>query len=343
LAALEKIKMDHGIILNFGVLSTASVNEYAFLPVIKRIPGAKLVAVASRDAERARVYAKKNGILRSYGDYDSLLSDADIDCIYIPLPISMHAEWSVKAMEAGKHVLCEKPVAANEAEARAIAEKVKETGAIFAEAFHYRYHPLAECVEKLVRGGEIGEVTNVFAQFGIPLPDRGKVQFRPDLAGGALLDIGCYPVSFSRWIAVCDEAVVVKATAKMTSTGVDGSMRADLKFKNGITAKIGCSLIELMPMSAFIRGTKGSISILAPFTPAFYAGPVLVGVYAMILQQGIRIRNIRVTRALTYQRQLESFCDCVRSGSSPLTNADEAVVNMRLIDAIYNKAGVSRL
>lgn len=326
--------------LRFGILSTASVNEYAFLPVIKKIDGAELAAIASRNIKTAQSYAEKNGIPKTYGDYASLVADPEIDCVYIPLPVSMHAEWSVKAMEAGKHVLCEKPVTANAAEAITVAEKVKETGVTFAEAFHYRCHPLAERIEELVRGGEIGEVREIYAQFGIPLPDRSKVQFKRELAGGALLDIGCYPVSFSRWIAGCDEARVTKAKAKMTSSGVDGTIRATLEFENGVTAKIAGSLIELIPMSAFIRGSEGSISILMPFNPAVYVGPALINLYILILQQGLKVRSIRVPSTTTYHCQLEKFCVCVRNGTTPITSADEGVANMRLIDAIYEKVGI---
>jgi predicted dehydrogenase len=326
--------------LKFGILSTASVNEYAFLPEIKKVPCAELTAVASRNLKKAAAYAAKHGIPEAYGDYDTLLSHADIDCVYIPLPASMHAKWSIRALEAGKHVLCEKPAAANADEARAVAAKVKETGKIFAEAFHYRYHPLAAKIEEIVRSGGVGQVKDIYAVHGVPLLDRNKVQFKPELAGGALLDIGCYPVSFARWIAACDEAKVLSARAEMTRSGVDGTMHANLLFANGIRAAIHCSLVRYMPMSARIRGSEGVIYVLSPFTPAMYAGRFTVDVYVLIHRRGLRVRNIRVPSKTSYFCQLETFCDAVRGGEQPVTNADEAVANMQLIDAIYEKAGL---
>ena len=329
-------------ILKFGILSTASVNSYSFLPVIKKVAGAKLVAIASRDPEVASRYAARHGITKSYGGYAALLADPQIDCVYIPLPVSMHAEWSIRALEAGKHVLCEKPVAANMAEALAIAETVKKTRLTFAEAFHYRYHPLASRVEGIVRSGDIGEIRKITAVFGTFLPDKNKVQFKPELAGGALLDVGCYPVSFTRWIADCDTARVVAAHAEMIRSGVDGTTRATLEFENGVKAKIHCSLIKLIPMSALIRGTKGDLFILSPFSPSVAVGPLLFNTHLLILRCGRKIRSIRVPSGLTYHCQLVSFCEAVRSGRQPITNAEEGVANMRLIDAIFQKAGVRK-
>ncbi len=326
--------------LRFGILSTASVNEYAFLPEIKRVPCAELVAVASRDLKRAAAYAAKHGIPEAFGDYETLLARDDVDCIYIPLPASMHAEWTIRALEAGKHVLCEKPATANAVEARAVAAKVKETGRIYAEAFHYRYHPLAAKIEEIVRSGGVGQVKHIFAVHGVPLLDRKKVQFRPELAGGALLDIGCYPVNFARWIAACDDAEVISVRADATRSGVDGTMRAKLRFANGIEASVTGSLVRYMPMSARIRGTEGELYVLSPFTPAMYAGPVTLDLYAMIHRRGARVRNIRVETKTSYYCQLEAFCNAVRDGVQPPTGADEAVANMQLIDAIYEKAGM---
>jgi predicted dehydrogenase len=326
--------------LKFGILSTASVNDYAFLTPVKKVADAELVAIASRDLKRAADYAAKHGIPQAYGDYDRLLAVPEIDCVYIPLPVSMHSEWSIRAMDAGKHVLCEKPVASNADEARAIAAKVKASGKIFAEAFHYRYHPLAARVGEIVRSGGIGEVKHIFASFGVPLFDKNRVQFKKELAGGSLLDIGCYPVSFSRWIAGCSEATVVSARPELTKSGVDGSMKAKLKFANGVTADIHGSLVKYLPMAARIKGSKGEIDIVSPFMPAAQTGNFVIDVYVMIHREGFRVHNIRVPSITSYHAQLEAFCAAVRSGTQPITNAEEAVANMQLIDAIYEKAGL---
>ena len=326
--------------LKFGILSTASVNDYAFLQPIKKVPCAELIAIASRDLKKAAGYAAGRGIPESYGDYERLLADPEIDCVYIPLPVSMHAEWTIRSLDAGKHVLCEKPAAANAEEARAIAAKVGETGRIYAEAFHYRYHPLAARVEEIVRSGGVGEVRHISAVHGVPLLDKNKVQFQKELAGGALLDIGCYPVSFARWIAGCDAATVVSARADMTRSGVDGSIHAKLQFANGVAADVRGSLVKYLPMSARIKGAKGEIYILSPFNPAAQAGPLVIDIYLLVHRQGYKVRNIRVPSITSYHAQLEAFCAAVRDGKQPLTNAGEAVANMQLLDAIRDKAGL---
>ncbi|MEW5944834.1 MAG: Gfo/Idh/MocA family oxidoreductase [bacterium] len=325
--------------LRFGVLGTASVNAYGFLPVIRGISGAECVAVASRDGEKAARYASKHAIRGSYGDYDELLADPGIDCVYVPLPVSMHAEWSLRALSAGKHVLCEKPVAMNAAEAETIARAVEKTGLTFAEGFHYRYHPLCVRVEGIIRSGGIGGVREIKAAFGVPL-SRGKIQFRPELGGGALLDVGCYPVSFARWVAGCETATVASARADVTLEGVDASMSALLEFENGVRAEIKCSIARFIPMSALVRGTAGAIFILSPFTPAVGVGPFVVDTYLILVRRGARVTSARVPTVLSYRRQLEAFCAAVRGGAQPPTNAREAVANMRLIDAIFRKAGL---
>jgi predicted dehydrogenase len=328
--------------LRFGILSTASVNDYAFIQPIKNVPCTELLAIASRDLKQSANYAARHGIPEAYGDYARLLADPDVDCVYIPLPVSMHAEWAIRSLEAGKHVLCEKPATANANEARAIAAKVKETGKIFAEAFHYRYHPLAARIEEIVRSGGVGEVLNISATFGVPLFDKSKVQFSKELAGGALLDIGCYPANFSRWIAGSDDATVVYADAQLTRSGVDGTIRAKLKFANGVVAEINASLVKYLPMAARIKGSKGEIDILSPFTPAAQVGKFVIDVYVLIHREGYKVHNIRVPSITSYNAQLEAFCAAVRTGIQPVTNADEAVANMLLLDAIRDKAGLNK-
>ncbi|HOX28668.1 MAG TPA: Gfo/Idh/MocA family oxidoreductase [bacterium] len=329
--------------IRFGILSTASVNIYSFLPEVKRVPGVELTAVASRDLSKAKKYATKHGIPRAFGDYDSLLADPDIDCVYIPLPISMHAEWSIKALDAGKHVLCEKPVAANEREVRKISGKVASSDLIFAEAFHYLYHPLTAKVEEIIKSGDIGEVRKIYSSFRVPVTDRGKVQFKPELAGGALLDIGCYPVSFSRVMSGCNDARVARVHAEMTPSGVEGSVNATLHFENGVIAEIDCGLTNYAPMVSRVEGSKGMIHILHPFRPAVYVGPLTVDIYVCLVAKGASVKNVRVKTITSYCAQLESFRESVRKGVQPKTNAKEASANMRLLDMISERAKRTKL
>lgn len=326
--------------LKFGIISTASINSYGFLPVIKKVADAELVAIASRTEEGAAEYAARNGIPYAYGSYESLLASRSIDCVYIPLPVSMHAEWAIKALEAGKHVMCEKPLTANAKEAEAIRRKVKKTKLAFIEAFHYRYHPLMLRVGELVSSGAIGEVKKVSAVFCIILPDPRKVQFKAELAGGALLDVGCYPVSFVRWIAGAKKARVERAQALKAPSGIDLTTRAILRFDNGVIGKIHCSLIVPRPQTATVVGTEGSITVHWPFSPVAEVGPLHLNLYRLTLKNKKGKQNIRVASDVSYYYQLEAFCRAVRTGEPALTNVNEAVANMRLIDAIIEKAGI---
>ncbi|MFH1538298.1 MAG: Gfo/Idh/MocA family oxidoreductase [bacterium] len=327
--------------LRFGIISTASINSYGFLPIVGKVADAELVAVASRSEEAAAKYAAKHGIPYAYGSYEGLLASSGIDCVYIPLPVSMHAEWAIKALEAGKHVMCEKPLTASAEEAEAIRKKVKETKLTFIEAFHYRYHPLMLRVGELVRSGAIGEVRKVSSAFCILLPDPRKVQFKPELAGGALLDVGCYPVSFVRWIAGSDNARVERARAFLAPSGVDLTTSAVLRFDNGVIGRINCSLIVPRLQTATVVGTEGSIEVHFPFSPVAEVGPLHLNLYRLTLKNKKGKRNIRVASDVTYYYQLKAFCRAVRTGEPALTNIDEAVANMRLIEAIIKKAGIS--
>jgi predicted dehydrogenase len=326
--------------LRFGIIGTASVLEYGFMPAIKLTHGADAIAIASRDIEKGKQAAAKYGIPKAYGNYNSLLRDPEVDCVYVALPNALHVEWARKALRAGKHVLCEKPLAWNAREAGSILGLIKSSGLTFAEAFQYRYHPLMKRVEQLVRSGRIGDVVNVEASYCEIIPNRKAVQFRPDMAGGALMDVGCYCVNFCRFMAGCDDAEVLRAKSKVVQ-GVDGETRAELRFSNGVTATVICSILKTVPSYAVVVGTKGTIFIHNPFPMALYANGKVADMYLCILQTGAAVHEIRVPTKLPYACQLEAFRDAVRAGTQPLMNAESAVANMALIDAILSAAGVA--
>lgn len=325
--------------LRFGIMSTAGANKFTILPMADKIDNMEIVAVASRGIKKAQDYAARHGIPIAFGSYEELVADPHIDCAYISMPNSMHKEWSVKALRAGKHVLCEKPMASNEGEAREIADAVRETGRTFAEAFHYRYHPLADKLEEIIRSGRVGNIVEIDAAFNNRVRDRKKPQLSPELGGGALMDTGCYLTSFSRWIADCDEAEVVWAKSIKTETGVDGTTAARLRFANGATANIVCSIDLLQPVSAFIRGDRGSIFINRPFCPGWQKGGSVKDVYFFIAQRGLNIERIKVPTVTSYHCQLKEFCRAVSEGRQPVTDAEQGALNMRLIDAIRDKTG----
>lgn len=327
--------------LKFGIISTATVNEYGFFPSVKHTKGVEAAAIASRDAEKAKKHAAMYGVPKAYGDYDALLADPDIDCVYIPLPNHLHVEWTRKALRAGKHVLCEKPFAWNEKEARSIEPIVRKTGLIFAEGFHYRYHPLTLRVLDLIRSGKIGDLLSVRISFCEIISNKAAVQFRPEYAGGAMMDMGCYGVHFARTIAGCDAAEVTRVKARMCRTGVDGETTADMLFSNGVRGTVICSILQTFPAYAVITGTRGTIFITNPISSTLYVNGKIVDQYLCLLQNGTVTKEIRVpVTEHTYASQLAAFRDAVHSGKQPLTGIGDAIANMRLIDVVRAKAGV---
>ena len=227
--------------LRIGALGAARITPTALLRPARALPEAEVVAVAARDPARARRFAARHGIGRVHASYQALLDDPEVDAVYNPLPHGLHCEWSLRALEAGKPVLCEKPLAANEEQALRMAEAAEKTGLALAEAFHWRYHPLAERMRSVVESGALGRIRHVEAALCIPLPIPGDIRYRLDLAGGATMDTGCYTVSLVRFLAGA-EPRVVSAEARLSSPGVDRYMRAELSFEDGRTGRMTCSL-----------------------------------------------------------------------------------------------------
>jgi len=325
--------------LRFGIISTASILEYGFMPAVRLTEGVEASAIASRHIDKAKKAAEKYGIPKVCGSYNDILNDPEIDCVYVPLPNALHVEWARRALKAGKHVLCEKPLARSAPEARSLAGLVKSSGLTFAEAFQYRYHPLMEKVGSIVRSGRIGDVVRVEASYCEIIPNRKAVQFDPGMAGGALMDVGCYCVNFCRFAAGCDDAEVTGARSKIVN-GVDGETRAELLFGNGVRATVICSILKTTPCYAAVAGTKGTIFILNPFPSALMTGGKVTDMYLCLVRTGDKIENVRVPTKLTYACQMEAFRDAVRAGEQPLINIHDATANMTLIDAILARAGV---
>ena len=326
--------------VKFGIIGSATVLEYGFMPAVNLTDGVDVIAIGSRDIEKARLNAAKYCIPKAYGSYEAVLKDPEVDCIYAPLPNSMHIEWARKALKAGKHVLCEKPAAFTADEARSIAGLIEKSGLIFAEAFQYRYHPLLGRVKELVDSGKIGKLLKVEASYCEIIPNRDAAQFRPEMAGGALMDEGCYCVNFCRYIAGCDEAEVTRVKSKLVN-GVDGETRADLLFGNGVEATVICSIIKTVPCYAVVAGEKGTIFIHNVFPAGLFVNGEVTSMYLCILRTGDKIQEIVVPKKFTYGCQLEAFRDAVRSGKQPVTDIEEAVANLVIIDEIRKKAGVS--
>jgi predicted dehydrogenase len=319
--------------LRIGILGAARIAPMALIRPARRVPEAQIAAVAARNPERARAFATKHGIAQVHATYDALLADPEIDAIYNPLPNSLHCEWTIRALHAGKHVLCEKPMAANTAEAERMAAAARNADRVLVEAFHWRYHPLAARMRAIVDSGEIGAVRHIEAHLCIPLLLPGDIRYKLALAGGATMDTGCYPISIVRYLAGA-EPEVVDAHARLSSPGVDRYMEATFRFADGRTGRMTCSLFSrvLLRTSAQVRGDGGVLAVLNPIAPQIY--------HRLAVRTAGGTRRERLRGDPTYVYQLRAFVDAVRNGTPVPTGPEHGIANMRVIDAVYRKAGL---
>ncbi len=252
--------------LRWGVISTSNIGRAAVNPAIQASNNGELLAVASRDEERARDFAGQWGIPAHYGSYQALLDDASLDAVYIPLPNSMHREWTIRAAENGKHVLCEKPLALNAAECGEMQAAADANGVKLMEAFMYRFHPRTERVVEMVRAGAVGDLKMITSAFTFRLTNPDNIRLDPALGGGSLMDVGCYCVNVSRTIAGA-EPVEVQAVAHEFSSGVDEQMAGTLRFASGLLAQFDCSLTMERRESYVVAGTDGYLTVPGAFLP----------------------------------------------------------------------------
>jgi predicted dehydrogenase len=252
--------------LRIGILGAARISRKALLTPASTNSEVEVTTVAARDPQRAKEYAAKHGVPRVAASYEELVTDPEIDAIYNPLPNGLHGRWTLAALAAGKHVLCEKPFTANADEARAVADAAEKSGLVVMEAFHYRYHPLTQRMQEIVESGELGKLQVVEASFCFPLPKFSDIRYNFDLAGGALMDAGCYAVHMIRLLGGAQangEPEVVRAEAKLRGANIDRAMRADLRFPAGHTGRILCSMwsSDVFKISARVVGELGELEV----------------------------------------------------------------------------------
>ncbi|HEX9338999.1 MAG TPA: Gfo/Idh/MocA family oxidoreductase [Pseudonocardiaceae bacterium] len=319
-------------LLRIGVLGAARIAPNALIKPARAMADVTVAAVAARDRARADAFASRHGIPTVHDDYAQLLADPAVDAIYNPLPNGLHGRWTIAALTAGKHVLCEKPFTANAAEAREVAEVAAGTDRVVMEAFHYRYHPVALRMLEIVTSGQLGELRHVEASFCFPLPRFADIRYRFDLAGGALMDAGCYAVHMVRLLG--GEPDVVSARAKLRGANVDRAMRAELAFPGGHTGRITCSMwsSDVLRISARAVGTKGEMRVRNPL--ASQLGHRI----AVRTAAGRRIE--RLSRRASYAYQLDAFAGAVRNGEPVITDPADSIRTMTVIDAIYRAAGL---
>jgi predicted dehydrogenase len=322
-------------VVRIGALGAARITPEALVRPAAADPQAEVVAVAARDLDRARRFTAEHKIRSAYGSYEDVLADPDVDAVYIALPNGLHGRWTKAAIRAGKHVLCEKPFAANAEEAAWVAEASRGTGLVVMEAFHYRYHALVARMLEIIHSGELGEITSLAAWLAFPLLTPDDIRWNFSLAGGALMDAGCYPTHLLRTLAGA-EPEVRSARARTRQPDVDRLMQAELVFPDGRRASLTASMLSpRLGAGARVTGTRGTMRVLNPYFPQM--------VHRLSVRSPTRTAVERVPRRPgTYECQLAAFTGAVLRGEPILTGVEDAVANMRVIDACYAAAGLPR-
>jgi predicted dehydrogenase len=319
--------------LRIGILGAARITAGALLDPARENPEVEVVAVAARDVDRARGFADRHGIPRVHTSYAALLADPDVDAVYNPLPNGMHGTWTLAALEAGKHVLCEKPLTANAEEAQVVAEAARSTGLVVMEAMHYRYHALTQRTLDLLGQGVVGEQLRIETTFEAMLPPTDEVRWGPELAGGAMMDLGCYAVHLARTLAGA-EPIVEHAEARVDRAGIDSALTAEVAFEDGRTGSVTASMVaDGGAGSARVVGSDGTLELRNPFVPQ------VGGELAVVTRDGRRVEAVPA-EPTSYAAQLSAFVRATLRGRPFPTNPEDSVATMRVIDACYLAAGL---
>ncbi len=326
--------------IRWGLVSTARINR-KIIPAIRESERGELVAVASRSADKAESYAKKWEIPAFFGGYEEMITSGKVDAVYISLPNHLHAAWSIKALQSGVHVLCEKPLASSLEEVDAMITASREHGCVLAEAFMYRHHPQTRRVVEWVRSGKVGEISLIRGTFHFQLPQKQRqadnlnVRLVPDYAGGALWDVGVYPISYAQYL-IGQAPVWVFGSWRLGSTGVDESFAGQLGYSGfqqpGPVAQISCSFETPFHTDLEIIGSEGALKLTRPFTNLNKRQKV---VYTN--QKGRR-RKLRVPKKSLYLGEVEDLHAAILDGSPPLISLEESRNHIATVLALYQSA-----
>ena len=313
--------------VRWGILSTAHINRKV-IPAVHASEKTELLAVASRDQARAEEYAREWKIERAYGSYEALLEDADVDVVYISLPNSLHCEWSIRAVEAGKHVLCEKPMSRHLDDVEAAFDAAAKNGRFLMEAFMYRHHPQTERLRQLVGEGAIGDLRVVRSCFSFSLYDTENIRLRTDVEGGSLMDVGCYCVSGSRLLA--GEPERVYAQQFVGPSGTDWVFTATMRFPGDVFAQFDCGTALPMRDELEAIGSDGSLFLDDPW---HCVRPEIE------LRRDEGTDRITIEPADPYRLEIENLSDAIRGSGAPLLGREDAAAQARVIEALYRSAG----
>ena len=319
--------------VRWGVLSAANIAVKRVAPAIAASSNGRLVAVGSRNPQRAQELFAFAPEVIIYSDYESVINDPEIEAIYNPLPNSLHAEWTIKALQAGKHVLCEKPLAVTAEQGVTMVQAARENGMLLMEAFMYRFHPQTVWTLEQVANGRIGNVKLIHSSFAFNVGSRPHdIRLQAALAGGSLMDVGCYPINFCR--AVYGRTpIAVGARVYTPDMGeVERYASAVLDFDDGCFGLIDSSLELPMRQVVEIIGEAGTITIPLPFTPGHIEALVILALEGQTIHQ-------RFSPVDQFRLEVEHFASCIRYGHQPLLSLEETIENLATIQAIYQSAG----
>ncbi len=320
--------------LRIGILGAARIAPAAIVAPAQAT-GHRLAAVAARDLDRAEVFAQQHQVAHAFGSYQELIDDPGIDVVYNALHNGAHAPWNLRALQAGKHVLTEKPSASNAAQAKEVADFVRASGLVFMEGFHYYYHPVMQRILEVISSGEIGEVEHVESALKISPPAEDDLRWQWNLAGGALMDLGCYSLHVQRMISKLiagGEPEVESAEAITRYPDIDEEFEIQLRYPTGVTGTAECSFTVEWDSPLRISGSLGSV-----YAPCFVV-PSLDDRVIVEVNGSERVEHLG-TRP-SYDYQLIALAGAIQSGENFVTDHDDALTNMELIDASYLAAGL---
>jgi predicted dehydrogenase len=334
--------------IRWGILGTGNIARQ-FAAGMKTAQRGHIAAVGSRTENSARQFADAFDIRAAHGNYDALLADATVDAVYLSLPNSLHHEWTLKALEAGKHVLCEKPLAMNLRQASEMFNAARARRLTLAEAFMYRSHPLTHAVAASIAGGEIGDLKLIRASFCYRTRQiEGNIRFRADLGGGALMDVGCYCINLARTLAGA-EPIDLRATGVLDGGGVDVLSAGAMRFESGIVASFTCAMNAQADNTAYLCGTEGYIEIPVPWKPPAAGAQYIIahgqppkmdqtaGALAMPPPRQMRVVD---AGADLYALEADDFAASVLDGVAPRVSAADSLGNQRVLDAMREQVGV---
>ncbi len=314
--------------IRWGIMSTAQIGENRLIPAIRKSESGEIVAVASRSADKAAEFAMKHDIPNSFGSYEELLASPEIDAVYCPLPTGMHKEWCLKSAAAGKPMLCEKPISINRADAAEVFEAFDKANLLVSEAYMYLFHPRNRRVKELVDSGAIGELRSIESTFNVQVP-RTDIRYNVELGGGALLDLGCYCVGISRYIAGKEPSEVVSLSYNGESSGVDETFVGCLKFPENVFATFSCSMISSFDCSYSVHGSEGIIRVghggMIPWPGE---------VFTVELTKGDKTEVIEIPEADHYSLLVEAFNQALIKGDKEVISHSESLSNLDALDRL---------